>query len=358
MIHDSTGIEQVRFQERDPFEDFLDHPGFAVQRRAATEQEQEKMDASLKKLQQIFSRVPEGWNVDGALNISFITGDYIGVHKDVDISIEPAHIERIEAELRSSGYGLFLSYPKDTKNPRGPKVMERVRHNSFTSEQAEHLMIAAVDERGKISESDSLDFLDTHLIKRNNSGVSIGHGGVELPESWQKSRQYLFRGMPITGAHPAKVAYYKLHEVRAYDDRDLEILAKSGALSRDEIMDVARVCEREMTDRESMVTGWVRGILLSVKTVSDSAEDIFAKMISDPRVAIHLDRLAAPLKSLADIIASGVSDAPRLEQRALELLGVSEESAGLRSRVARFVGWVVSDERLKKVEAARQHEIK
>lgn len=333
MIHDSLGLEQIRFQERDPFEDFLGHSEHNGQRREASEAERMSMDASLKKLAQIFSNVPSGWQVDGALNISFVMGDYIGVHKDVDVSIDPKKIEHIEHELRNNGYGLFLSYPKDKKNFRGTKIMERVRFNSFTTDQSEHLMVAAIDLNGKIVDQSVLSFIDIHLIKRNEKGAAIGFGGVELPDAWQNSRRYSFRGVDIEGSHPARVAYYKLHDVRAYDERDLQLLAESGSLSVEDVSEIVSVCEAEMAGREAMVRGWVRNILKKIKP----GEDVYQVMTKDPHVAASLDRLEKPLRELAEDIASGAYDNEAIEVRALELIGINQESSGLKERLIRFV---------------------
>lgn len=348
MIRDPSGMEQIRFQERDPFEDFLDHPEHGGQRREASGAERASMDASLKKLARIFSNVPDGWQVDGALNISFIVGDYIGVHKDVDISIDPEKIEHIERELRNNGYGLFLSYPKDKKNFRGVKIMERVRHNSFTTEQAEHLMIAAIDQSGKILNQGDLNFIDVHLVRRNEQGAAVGFGGVPLPSVWQYPRHYSFHGTTIVGSHPARVAYYKLHDARAYDSHDLQLLAESGVLSVEDANDIERVCGSEILDREMMVREWIRGVLKNRK----QGESVYELMITDPRVAVNLDRLEQPLRALAKDIASGEYDDMAIEDRALELAGIRRESADFMERVKRFVGYAQSAEMSKRVRNA------
>lgn len=124
--------ERFKFQERDPFDDFMEHIDQNAERRAPTPEEKQRMDANLIKLGKVFEGSDIKWHIDGALTISLIKGEYIGIHKDVDISIEQGELEKVDGQLERSGYGLFLSYQKDPNEPRGKKIMERVGAREFS----------------------------------------------------------------------------------------------------------------------------------------------------------------------------------------------------------------------------------
>ncbi len=72
--------EKFMFQERDPFDDFLEHIDQNAERREPTSEEKTRMDNNLIKLGQIFSDSNLNWQLDGALNISLMKGEYIGIH--------------------------------------------------------------------------------------------------------------------------------------------------------------------------------------------------------------------------------------------------------------------------------------
>ncbi|MDP3985360.1 MAG: hypothetical protein Q8P82_01225, partial [bacterium] len=176
--------ERFKFQERDAFEDFLAHIDQDGERRAATESEREQMDENISKLGTLFEGSDLRWQIDGALNISLARGEYIGIHKDVDVSIERDELEKIDAQLERKGYGLFLSYAADSADPESKKIMERVGARQFSQADEDHLLIAAIDEQGKIRENETLNFIDVHLAKRDAQGSPLGARDVVLPEKW------------------------------------------------------------------------------------------------------------------------------------------------------------------------------
>lgn len=244
--------EPLRFQERDPFDDFLEHIDRRGTRREPTEQEREKMDKSLVALGKLFEGTGIRWQLDGALNISLMRGDYIGIHKDLDISIEADDAELLENELKKRGYGLFVSSLKDPSEPRGKKVMERVNAKEFLvaaeSDHLRHPMIAVVDERGRIREVGDLNFIDPHIVRRSN-GNPMGWHGVELPEHWGVPTPAHFQGTELMLSHPAKVAYYKLHGTRSYDRTDLKLLAESDAFTLVDVDELEGVMRAEQSAR-------------------------------------------------------------------------------------------------------------
>ena len=221
--------EPYRYQECDPFDDFMENIDENAERRTPTEEECEQMDRNLVNLGKIFEDSDIRWHIDGALNISLMKGEYIGIHKDVDISIEQDDIEKVNEHLEKKGYGFFFHYLKNPEKPRGKKIMERVtpKKNLETETELKHLMMIAIDEQGKIKKEESLNFIDVHLIKRDKAGRPMRWDRVELPEKWFKSYHISYQGQEIHLSHPAKIAYFKLYSSRAYDRSDLRELAET-----------------------------------------------------------------------------------------------------------------------------------
>jgi hypothetical protein len=232
------------YQERDAFDDFAAHIDSNFERRKPTPEEVKQMDVNLAKLGKLFAGSDIGWQLDGGLNISLLKGEYIGVHKDIDISIEEGDLVKFYDTLKQNGYGLFLSYPRNSREPKGKYVMERVRDLKPLENKRGELMIAAVDEQGKIRD-ESFNFPDVHLVKRNRAGRPTGWGGVELPEKWFEARAIELNGTKIHLSHPAKVAYFKLHDTRNYDLTDLRALADTGEITPSDVAEIERVINAE-----------------------------------------------------------------------------------------------------------------
>lgn len=230
-----------KYQDRNAFGDFLG--GGEV--REPTPEEREEIERSLDRLAEIFNGLDCNWQLDGAINISALNeGDFIRVHKDIDVSIEDADLEKIDAHLKKKGYGLFISYPKDPEDPNSPMTMERVHADDLRASEA-HPMIAAVEPDGKLREGGVLNFVDTHVIKRDADGDPVGLGGAKLPEKWFVPRvEHAAKG-PLHLAHPAKVAFFKLHDDRSYDMKDLERLAELDALTEEDLKDIRSAFEAE-----------------------------------------------------------------------------------------------------------------
>ena len=232
------------YQQRDAFEDFAKHVNDAERRKPMPE-EKERMDAGLDKLGKIFEGTGLRWHLDGALNISLMTGEYIGVHKDVDISVEQDELEKLNERLEQTGFGIFLSYPADPKHPEGKYVFERISPADILLERPGQVMIGAIDASGKIREEEPLNFPDLHVTKRNEEGKPMGDKGVELPEKWFEGYPVQFRDTIINLSHPAKVAYFKLHGTRDYDFTDLKSLAETGKLTNEDIADIEQALKGE-----------------------------------------------------------------------------------------------------------------
>ena len=223
-----------------PFDD--DNIDENFERKPATPEQIEDMNKRLTELADAFDGSTVNWHMDGALNISLMNGEYIGNHKDVDLSIEKSELAELEAQLLKKGFGLFLSRTEDeTKN----KVMRRVSHTDFNDSDTEHMLIAAIDDNGKIRKDKSLNFVDTHLIERNENGQALGYSDVALPDKWVKSYPVEFQGKPINLSHPGKVLYYKLHETRGYDTTDIQRLIETGKVTEEDVLDIEKMFENE-----------------------------------------------------------------------------------------------------------------
>lgn len=204
-------LETFKFQERPQFlDESVTEKDEDHIRRTPTFEEQEKMDESINKLGNLFEGSNVRWQLDGALNISIMKGDYIGVHKDVDLSIESDDLEKLNDQLGIRGYGLFLS----TDHPTDPtkRQMEHVGAQQFREAPEANLMIAAVNEDGKIKENETLNYVDVHLVKRDEQGNPLGPGGVKLPSKWYEPQLKKYQEVEINLSHPAKVAYFKIRE--------------------------------------------------------------------------------------------------------------------------------------------------
>ncbi len=282
--------EQYHKQERAPFDDFLDLDDTSEQRREPTSEEHERLDRNLAQLSELFAGSGVRWNLDGAINISLVRGEYIGIHKDVDISVETEDIAKLDEALGRKGYGLFLSYPKDPAAERSMNTMERVGAGRFSHEHSNNLMIAAIDEQGKIQESGGpqLNFIDVHLIERDETGNARGFGGVEIPNIWAEKIRTEYQGHELYVSHPAKVAYYKLHGVRAYDMNDVRLLCEAGVLSLNDAKDLRAIMEREFQTRNAGVAKLCEQFSGEMKPGMDAGqiEHIF---LNNPAVAARLE---------------------------------------------------------------------
>lgn len=117
--------EKYKFQEENPFweEEGISLSENDIERRLCTKKEKEDLDKSIEQLGNLFADADFYWQLDGALNISLYRGEYIGVHKDIDLSIDFRDLEKIEPFLNQKGFGLFLS---SGSRPEKKRVFERI----------------------------------------------------------------------------------------------------------------------------------------------------------------------------------------------------------------------------------------
>lgn len=259
---------QLRVQEQPPWEDFGEKIDDNFERRRPSSEAVQKINKSLEELSMVFEGSDVNWHLDGALNISLMNGagenpdNYIGEHKDVDISVEKSDLEALEAQLLKAGYGLFLSRTDDKANN---KVLRRVGHRYFTESASEHLLIAAIDENGKIRNDKTLNFIDIHIIQRDKDGRPLGILGTPIPEKWAQPQLLEFHGKHINISHPGKVLYYKLHQGRNYDITDVQKLIETGKISNEDIDDIEKIYEDEFKARIERGRKMFEGIIDQIK---------------------------------------------------------------------------------------------
>jgi uncharacterized protein (UPF0179 family) len=325
-------------QEQPPWEDFTEKIDENFVRKRPSPEVVKTMNGSLEELGQAFEGSGLNWHLDGALNISLMNGagenpeKYIGEHKDVDISVEKDELEALEAQLLKSGYGLFLSRTEDkTKN----KIMRRVNHRDFAESDAEHMLIAAIDENGKIRRDKALNFVDVHIIQRDEAGKPLGVSGTPIPEKWVQPQPIEFHDRQINISHPGKVLYYKLHQGRNYDITDAEKLIETGKITEEDVDDIEKVYEGEFKANVERGRKIFEGFANQIRPEMN-ADEIFDLMQSQPEFKKRED-MTDGLKALATKIAeSEDKSVDNILAVAIRLFGVEEKNNQKRQELDRM----------------------
>ena len=106
--------EKYYEQEQPPWEPYDElHLDKNFKRIPPTPEQTQEMDQRLSELSKLFEGSGLRWHLDGAINISAMRGDYIGYHKDVDISIEKEDLAALESWLLKKGYAFFCPEQKE-----------------------------------------------------------------------------------------------------------------------------------------------------------------------------------------------------------------------------------------------------
>jgi len=325
-------------QEQPPWEDFTEKIDENFSRKKPSQEVVRMMDKSLEELGQVFKGSDLNWHLDGALNISLMNGagenseEYIGEHKDVDVSIEKADIETIEAQLLKNGYGLFLSRTEDKTKK---KIMRRVGYKDFVESDVEHMLIAAINEKGKIRRDKALNFVDVHVIQRDETGNSLGISGTSIPEKWVQPQPLEFHGNSINISHPGKVLYYKLHQGRNYDVTDAQRLIETGKITEEDIDDTEKVYEDEFKANIERGRNIFESIANQIRTEMN-ADEIFDVIQNQPEFQKR-ENMTEELKKLAEKIAE-VEDKSidNILIIAIDLFGVEEKNNQKRQELNRM----------------------
>jgi len=331
-------------QEQPPWEDFSEKIDENFIRKPPSSEAIEKMDKSLEELGQVFDGSNSNWHLDGALNISLMNNEYIGEHKDVDISVEKDELEAIEAHLLKNGYGFFLSQTEDKSQN---KIMRRVDFKDFNDSDNEHMLIAAIDENGKIRRDKSLNFVDVHIINRNEEGTALSILETPLPEKWTQPQPMEFHGKQINLSHPGKVLYYKLHQGRDYDATDAIKLIETGKITEEDIDDIQKVHEEEFSssiDRGSKIFNNIAGLINS----DMNTDEIFNAMQNQPEFKKRGD-MDEGLKKLAEKISeSDDKSSDNMLNTAIIMFGVEEKNNQERQNLSELRQRVKDAQKLKK----------
>jgi hypothetical protein len=313
MVFDETDLnsenidslrERNKFHERLWFTDETTEDS-GTKRRKVTPERKERMDRDLERLGDLFDGTSVRWQLDGAVNISLMKGEYIGAHKDLDLTVDPDDLQELERHLFSKGYGLFLSRITKMKPSGGPEAMQwewaTVDELRATPE---NIMIVAIDKEGNLRENEPLNCIDLHLIKRGPNGEPLGFYGVALPEKWFVPRPIEFNGRKINLSHPAKVAYFKLFSARQYDAKDLEELAETGSLSEEDMRDIKAAVDGGFENRRMGAEIIINRIVGKISNEMQENE-ILAVFLNDQEAsrATETERGRAMLQKVAVAIA-------------------------------------------------------
>lgn len=316
-------------QEQPPWEEYNKVDKNFV-RTSPSPEAVERMDKSLEELGQVFEGSDLNWHLDGAMNISLLKGEYIGEHKDVDISIEKNELEAVEAQLLKNGYGLFLSRTEDvTKN----KVLKRVDYTKFKDSDTEHMIIAAIDEDGKINRDKELGFIDVHTVERDETGSPLGESKVPIPEKWFQPQPMEFHGQQINLSHPSKVLYYKLHQNRGYDITDTQRLIETGKITEEDVDDIEKIYEEEF---KVNIEGGRKVFekVASQITPEMSSDDIYKVMNSQSDFS-ERDGMEEGLRQLAQEVAEAEDKSTNgILNIAIKVFKVEEENDRKREKIS------------------------
>ncbi len=323
---------QVWVQAQPPWEDFGVNVDEEGKRKPATPEQIAEMNQRLAELSQVMFGAKFNWHLDGALNISLLTGKYIGYHKDVDISVEKEDLEQLEEQLAQNGYGLFLS---NTQRETGERSLRRVGYKVFKDSDEEHMLIAAIDEQGRLRQDRALNFVDVHVVGRTDSGAPIGneHLGVPIPEKWAQPYPLEYKGQTLNLSHPAKVLYFKLQQTRNYDATDIDRLIETGVLTAEDIDEISAVMEQEFV----AIFERARGLFSLVSNKidlgmsSDEIAKVFLEIEGFKRGGIELQTAFEKLGQ--EILETKDKSVDHIMAFAVKLFGAEEKNEQKRARL-------------------------
>ncbi len=294
-VEDEKYESTMLIQEQDPFKSFDDNIGEDSKRLPVSPEQIEKMDQTLEELGSLFEGFDK-WHLDGALNISLLKKEYIGNHKDVDLSVERKDLQDLELFLEKKGYGLFLSQ-KEKDDDNRKKVMRRVSHIGMKNYQG-HPMICAIGERGKIDDAKNLNYVDLHVVDRDDNNLPLLASGVNCPEEWAKSYPTIKEGKQINLSHPAKVLYYKLSQGRNYDSTDVDRLLELDVIKKSDVDEIKNIFEKEAIKKRESIYAICDKIVQKI-TPEMKSEQIFEK-IKELEEFKDKDQMDSSLKYFSD----------------------------------------------------------
>jgi hypothetical protein len=342
--------EVLKFQERTPFDNKVDHLDTHDEIELPTDEERAKMDHDLKEFNTIFAESDIDYYIDGGLIVSMMRGEYMRTHKDIDISVARDDLEKLDKLLLSKNYGLFRVYPKNPNDPRSVNVFERMSGEDLHSGEEEFLMIASINEQGKINDDTRLNFMDVHVIETKKT--QKGFSGVELPQEWFRPRDVIFRGQKFKIAHPAILAYIKLHRKRPYDQTDLHNLAETDELSSVDIDAIERAIEQEFENNTTAVSNIIKRVAPNI-TQDSTAEDVFDALMQDKDVAdrIKKEEDKERVHKLAELITrQDDKSSENIIRVVIDAAGVEAEVSEQREKLSTLRQRVSNVEKIKEIK--------
>lgn len=286
-----------------------------TERRPCTQEEREELDKSIEKLGDLFMDADFYWQLDGALNISLYQNEYIGVHKDIDVSFDFRELDKVEPFLNKKGFGLFLS---SGHNPKKKRVFERIDAKRLqNNSEGFQPMILAIDENGAIKYGEEDFGIDTHIIKWNEGGEPIGHRETTIPKEWLTPEVIYFHGRKINCSNPALATYHKLFFTRAYDENDLKLLAQSGKLTLNDVDLIEQTFNKIIEDIQEVIKCYIERVLPKIKIAKENKQEISDILINDELTIKHKEdeetqkfcnELAKKIISAGDITAEIMYD--------------------------------------------------
>ncbi|MDO8581839.1 MAG: hypothetical protein Q7S16_03105 [bacterium] len=354
-------------QERDWYRE--SHPAdlndVSTERRVPTPEEARRMDATLRRLGELFHESGLHWLLKGALNISLLRGAYIGVHKDVDVGIDVDELPELERVLASRGYAFFRSYYRGGKKGEGGvKVLERVSVAEFAKERGGELgkpVIAAIDAEGKIKKGEPLNFFEVFPIEHDSQGHLIGRMGATLPDEWKQPHMVNFQGVPLALSHPAMVAYFKMFNTRPYDRKDVAMLAETGVVTPHDVATIERVITTEaevVTQKRIKEAEVLIEFIVSLVAPDMSADALYHHLAQIPAVTKRLERIDRELKLVcADIVKSDRSS-ESTRKIVYTILDPERRGNEIFENAQNFRTMVLDREKKKELDSNLQAEIK
>jgi len=328
-------MEQNRYQERPVFiDEDKDRRDKNRLRVEATSEEKERIDKNLEKLGDLFKGSDVCWQLDGALNISLIKGEYIGAHKDIDVTVEPDDLQKMQKHLFLRGYGLFLS--SENYNDPTKKRMEWVPAERFKTAPDEQLMIAAIDEQGRLKPDESLDYIDVHLIKRNENGEPMGIYGASLPNEWYEQQWIDFHGRKIALSHPAKVSYFKIFGDRSYDKSDLQALADTGKLSETDVDNIESAINQGFKNRRNNTEAVINRVAGKI-SARMRERGVTKAFLDDPELSTQLETETGKqriLKLINAILDLNNRSAENIKKIAFEIFNFDAEENEKKQQIS------------------------
>lgn len=339
------GEENFIIQDLHEFHALIDEVEYQGERRQATKSEREKMDKNIEKLSELFEKADFNWSVDGALGISLLKGEYIGAHKDIDISLEHADLPRIEDYLQQRGYGLFLSYDADETDGK-KAIAQRLTDKNMDKVKEYTCLVGAIDEAGRPRKEEILNFIEVHVIYRDEMNQRLGIHGAKLPRAWSQPQLIHYQGKDINISNPAATAYFKLSSNRRYDQADLQRLAETGLVSTADVKVIEKILENEIINQKQIMIDIFQTVDSAKLSEMKSADEIYNAIVGTSAIGSKLqeaDRLL--FSKLAEKIASSAKRTPEaIVEMLYELPEVQKNVMHKKDKATELQKWVKEKE--------------